>query len=188
MLTDLQRSKLTHYFNVLDFDNSQTLEKKDFTSIGENLALLWGLDEEGEAYRDIIGQWESTWTDFRHFIGKEEESHATLDEWLEFADQNIVNGSDELYEKHINKIARQIFQYFDVNEDGYISLDEFIDFFMAYRIEMKYSAKSFTKLDLDKDDRISNDELLQAIREFFRSDDEKAKGNWLFGYWGKSHW
>ncbi len=54
---------------------------------------------------------------------------------------------------------------------------------MAYRIEIRYSARAFTKLDLNQDDLISRDELLSGIKEFFRSDDREAAGNWLFGLW-----
>lgn len=188
MLTELQREKLTHYFNVLDFDKNGSLEKKDFTNIGENLCTLWGLREGDADYDRCISQWAQTWTDFRTFMGKSEESTASVDEWLEFADANIVNGSDELYNKHINKIASEVISFFDVNGDGRLSLEEYVDLFMAYRIEMRYSAKAFTKLDRDHNDYISREELLLAIRQFFRSDDENAPGNWLFGFWGAKSW
>lgn len=183
MLTTLQKQKLIHYFNVLDFDRSQTLEKVDFTSIGENLSIIWGFKEGTPEYDACIARSERTWTDFRHFMAKDDDGHATLEEWLDFADRVIVHGDEGLYEKHVNKLAREIFSFFDVNKDGYISLDEYIDLFMAYRIEIRYSARAFTKLDKNKDDLISEEELLSGIREFFRSDEEQAPGNWLFGFW-----
>lgn len=187
MLTPLQKKKLTHYFSVLDFDGNGLLEKQDFTSIGENLAILWGFRYGSEEYKKVLSQWESSWSDFREFMGRDEDSKATLEEWLHFADENIVNGSDELYEKHVNKVAREVIGYFDVNNDGNLSLDEYIDLFMAYRIEIRYSAKAFTKLDRNHDDYISGEELLTALRQFFRSNDENVPGNWLFGFWdGKS--
>lgn len=183
MLTPLQKQKLIHYFNVLDFDKSGSLEKEDFIHIGENLAILWGFREGTDEYDICIERSLQTWHDFRKFIGKPDDGHATLEEWLVFADQVIVNGDEALYERHVNKLAREIFDFFDVNKDGYISLNEYIDMFMAYRIEIRFSARAFTRLDLNKDDLISREELLSGIRQFFRSDDEKAAGNWLFGFW-----
>lgn len=183
MMTPLQKQKVSHYFNVLDFDKNGVLERDDFINIGENLCVLWGFREGTEEYNACIQRCEGTWQDFCDFMEKPYDSTASLAEWLEFADKVIVNGDEELYERHINKLAKEIIGFFDTNQDGYISLNEYVDLFMAYRIEIRYSAKAFTKLDLDHDDYISADELLSAIREFFRSDDENAKGNWLFGFW-----
>ncbi|MEQ8471109.1 MAG: EF-hand domain-containing protein [Marinoscillum sp.] len=188
MLTQLQEQKLTHYFNVLDFDKSETLEKKDFTSIGANLGTLWGFTEHSVEYQASMDRCGRMWEDFRLFIDKSPDEKATIEEWLEFADKSIVNGNEEMYEMHINKIAREIVDLFDTDHDGFISLNEYLDLFMAYRIEIKYSAKAFTKIDLNGDDLISKVELLGAIREFFRSDDENARGNWLFGFWDNPMW
>ena len=72
---------------------------------------------------------------------------------------------------------------FDENNDGYLSLKEYLDIFMSFRLEVRYSAKAFTKLDKNRDDQISREELGDAVREFFRGDDENANENWLFGSW-----
>ena len=44
MLTDLQTAKLTHIFNIIDFDRNGTIEKDDFEAIGENLAIIRDFD------------------------------------------------------------------------------------------------------------------------------------------------
>lgn len=183
MLTPLQGKKLTHYFNVLDFDRNGILEKQDFTNIGINLAMNLGMHEGDDDFKDLVQKSEQIWLSFRSFIKGEIDDTATLGEWLRFADKNIVNGSPELYEKHVNIVASEIIRLFDTDDDGYLSLEEYIELFVAYRIDVKYSAKSFVKLDTNYNEEISYDELLEAIRQFYRSDDEKAPGNWLFGFW-----
>ena len=61
MLTPLQKKKLLHYFNVLDFDKSGTLEKADFLNIGENLSILWGFKEGTPEYEASIDRCRGTW-------------------------------------------------------------------------------------------------------------------------------
>jgi Ca2+-binding EF-hand superfamily protein len=184
MLTDLQKEKMTHYFNVLDFDNNGKIEKDDFQAIGENLNILWGYKEGTDKYARIMDKFGDSWEHFRDRVDYDEFDTATLEEWLSFADQHIINGSEEFFDTYVRDITRDIFNNFDNNGDGFISLDEYIDFFMAYRIEIRYSAKSYTKLDLNSDDLLSRQEMLSAVDQFFRSDDKDAPGNWLFGFWG----
>jgi Ca2+-binding EF-hand superfamily protein len=93
----------------------------------------------------------------------------------------IINGDPNLYNKFVDDFAGEIFDNFDSDKDGYISLDEFIDMFCAYRIEVRFAAKAFRKIDLNHDDLISRGELISAVKEYFISNDEDAPGNWLFG-------
>jgi len=188
MITDLQRNKLSHYYKLLDFNGDGVLERKDFISIGENLATLWALSEDSDEYDQLIAKCSKLWSGFKSFAG-EYSDHASLDEWLIFCDNNIVNGSDELYDLHVESFVTDILEIFDENEDGFLSVDEFTDLFMAYRIDIKYSAKAFTKLDLNNDEQLSHDELRKAFKQFFKSSDPNAPGNWIFGFWeGTERW
>lgn len=185
MLTELQKEKMTHYFNILDFDNNGVIEKDDFQAIGENLNILWGYKEGSEKYSKTMNKFGRSWDSFRERVDYDELSTATLSEWLEFADEHLIHGDEQFFDEYIRDITRDIFNNFDNNGDGFISLDEYIDLFMAYRIEIRYSAKSYTRLDLNSDDLLSRDEMITAVDEFFRSEDKDAPGNWLFGFWGK---
>ena len=54
MLPDLLREKLTHYFKILDFNSNGVLEQDDFQGVGENLAILWGLDFDSEDFKKLV--------------------------------------------------------------------------------------------------------------------------------------
>ncbi len=180
MLTKLQKTKLERFFNILDFDCNGVIEKADFLSLAENLCVLWGIQNDSADHSMIIDQFEASWLSFSLYVDNNQDS-LNLQNWLDFADQFIVNGDERVFKGHIINVVGQIFDYFDTNHDGHISIDEFVDLFVAFRIEIKYSAKSFRNMDLNKDDVISKEELISAFMDFFRSDDERAPGNWLFG-------
>ncbi|MGB3466115.1 MAG: hypothetical protein WBA74_12635, partial [Cyclobacteriaceae bacterium] len=175
--------KLTHYFNILDYNSNGFIEKDDFQGIGENLAILWQLKPGSERYESIINGSVRPWRGLEESMKKSNVSKASLKDWLRFADKYIVNSSDEQYEKYIKGVVAGLFGFFDQNADSQLSLKEYIDIFMAFRIEVKYSAKAFVKLDINKDGMINKKELMKAVKEFFRSDNENDKGNWLFGNW-----
>ncbi len=180
MLTEFQTNKLERFFYILDFDRNGVIEEADFLAIAQNLCVLWRLKEDTVEYNKVISKFSEEWKKFNHFVNNDTEV-ANWAHLVEFADKVIINGDEELYNAYVDNFAGEIFDNFDADKDGYISLDEFIDLFCAYRIEVRFAAKAFRKIDLNHDDLISRGELISAVKEFFRSDDEKAPGNWLFG-------
>ena len=180
MLSELQKRKMRRFFHVLDFDKNGIIEEADFRAIAENLCILWRYDEDTLEYVRTMSQHSEAWNSFNHVINNEM-STATEDHFMLFADKAIVNCNELLFDEFNNSFTGEVFDNFDTNKDGHISLDEFIDLFVGYRIEVRYSAKAFRSLDRNNDGLITKDELLESVKEFFRSDDENSRGNWLFG-------
>jgi Ca2+-binding EF-hand superfamily protein len=180
MLSKFQKDKLTHYFNILDFDKNGILEEDDFLAIAENLAILWFLEDDQKAVEQIEATFRNQWLNLTSFVG-ESGDHITLDQWLKFADKTILNGTTENERQYFENFTSELIKNFDIDNDGHISVMEYVDFFVGYRIEVRYSAKSFAKLDRNKDKQISKAELAKALQDFFKSDDPEADGNWIFG-------
>ncbi len=184
MLSDLQKQKISHYFHVvLDQDRNGVLEENDFREIGESLCILWRYKPTTKEYEAVMQQCIASWKMFESYFSKQE-GQADLEQFLKFMDKMLSPGGEELFQKFIVRVVGDVFDSFDLNKDGVISINEYVDMFMCYHIKIKYSAKAFLKLDRNGDDHVSKQELLQAVDEFFKSNDEKAPGNWLFGFWG----
>ncbi len=184
MLTEFQKEKISHYFRVvLDQDRNGVLDGNDFEKIGESLCLMWGYKPGTLEYQKVIDNSLSSWKIFKsYFESKNVEPNE--EQFLHFYSKMISPGGDSLYKKFVIKMVSSIFDAFDLNEDGVISVDEYSDMFMCYHIPIKYSAKAFVKLDRDGDEFITKKELKRAVDEFFKSDDKSVSGNWLFGFWG----
>lgn len=183
MLSEFQTKKLTHFFNLLDYNDNKVLTRDDFEAIAENLCVLWGFREGSGDYNRIIARAQQSWDSFIKFTEDPYAIEASLSQWLGFCDFNMMSIDEHAYKQLVAAFVSEVFDYFDANDDGYISLDEYVDLFMAFRIEIRYSARSFTKVDLNGDELINKDELNQAVSEFFRSNNENDGGNWLFGFW-----
>lgn len=183
-LTNFQKEKITHYFQtVLDQDRNGILGENDFIEIGESLCILWRHKPGTPEYKQVLEQCKVSWRMFESYFSKQE-GQADLEQFLKFFDKILSEENRELYKKFVIQVVSDVFDSFDLNDDGVISINEYVDMFMCYHIKIKYSAKAFVKLDRNGDDQISKQELLKAVDEFFRSDDEKDPGNWLFGFWG----
>ncbi len=183
MLSEFQHQKMIHFFSMLDYTKNGKLTIEDFLAIAENLCVLWRYREGSEEYDNVMAKCKKTWHDLTKIMSHPLVDEITHQDWLKFVDQFIVNGEEGHYEMYVENFVNEIFDYFDLNGDGLISIEEFVDMFMAYHIEIRYSAKSFTKLDLNNDEMLNREELLTAVRQYFRSDDKDDRGNWLFGFW-----
>ena len=108
---------------------------------------------------------------------------ANQNQFLQFYDAIISAKDKTLYREFVSLMIGNIFDSFDLNNDGLISTDEYTDMFLCYHIPIKHSAKAFVKLDRNGDDSVTKSELMEAVDEFFLSSDPASRGNWLFGFW-----
>ncbi|MEP4532027.1 MAG: EF-hand domain-containing protein [Cyclobacteriaceae bacterium] len=182
MLSEFQKQKWIHFFNILDFNKNGKITIEDFIAIAENLCVLWGVREGDEEYKEIMTKCKNSWVSFTNAIPEDMVMEVHRNQVLLLADE-FIGGDGKHFEEYVSHFVGEIFSQFDINNDGYISLDEYVDLFMAYHIEIRYSAKSFTKLDLNGDDMLSRDELVAAVRQYFIGDNKEERGNWLFGFW-----
>ncbi|MEQ8474433.1 MAG: EF-hand domain-containing protein [Marinoscillum sp.] len=184
MITDVQKKKLTHFFGLLDSHKNGFLHVDDFSEIAERIRLGLGYEAGGEKHVFLAKKSAKFFHTLLNDISHENKQVITQKEWLDYIDTNIINNeSDEVKEEFEEFIIGFLFDLFDDNHDGYISTDEYVDMFVVYGIDIKYSAKAFLKLDLNKDDRLSRNELLHAFEVFLLSDDPNQAGNWIFGNW-----
>ena len=168
---------------MLDQDRNGILDMHDFTKIGEALCILWRYRPGTAEYKRVMAQSENSWHMFESYF-ESQKAQANLSHFLHFFDQMLSPERDEMYQNWVTHVLGDVFDSFDLNNDGVISLDEYVDMFMCYHIKVKYSAKAFLKLDRNGDNQVSKAELLEAINDFFKSNDPKSSGNWLFGFWG----
>lgn len=183
MLTPLQIKKLTHFFNILDFDKSGTIEACDFEAIGENLCIIRDIDIDTPEYDEVMNMTKAIWNNMVPFVENEQ---GTLQQWLQFMTALLDPKNLETYKKYVNHFVGTLFKLFDINEDGYISQTEYIDLFIGMRIEVRFAPKAFRSLDTNQDGRLSQQELVLSVDQFMRGDNPNASGNWLFGGWEES--
>lgn len=184
MLSEFQQRKLSHFFGLLDLNKNGFLQLADFTEISERIREKLDYEDGSKPHKFLVDKSVKFFHTLLSDIPHSENQVIERAEWLDFFDKHIVSNQDEeAVDEYIEMIIGFLFDLFDDNHDGYISVEEYADIFLIYGIDIKYSAKSFINLDLNRDDRLSRYELLHAVETFLKSDDESMKGNWVFGNW-----
>ncbi len=184
MLKPAQEKKLTHYFNILDHNKNGELQEDDFVGIGEDICINLNVSPNSEEYSSIVNRSRGLYFRLLKDIGKKAGESIILNDWLTWFDREIITAKNvELLKTYILMTVKYVFDLYDQNDDGLLTIEEYADMFTIYGIDIKFSAKSFTRLDRNHDEVISKDELLNAVKEFFVSSDPEAGGNWIFGNW-----
>lgn len=181
-MKEIRKQKLTHYFKILDHNKNGVLQEDDFIGIGENVCINLGISLSSNEYHHFVERSKEMFGIFLKGLNKSSTDSITLDEWLTYFDEQVFKAKNvDLIKRYIALTVKYVFDLYDQNDDGLITVDEFVDMWTIYGIQVKYSAKSFNKLDFNHDGVISKNELVVAVKDFFISDDPEARGNWIFG-------
>ena len=84
-------------------------------------------------------------------------------------------------EEYSELILGFIIHFFDTNNDGFISDEEYERMFKIFGMNELQAGLAFHGLDKDGDNRLSRYELLNAVETFLTSDDPANSDNWVFG-------
>lgn len=177
-MTDIQKTKILHFFNVLDHDGNEILEQEDFELVSDAICDIRKLEKNSTERLNLGIKAHSI---FVQVLKDLEKDTAVIkkEEWLKFFERQILSRSED----YISKVSAYIFSLFDQDEDKFIDESEYLDMFKAYGLYTAQAKKAFDLLDLNGDGKISKEELLKAFDDFFFAKDEKAPGNWIFGDW-----
>lgn len=180
MLTDLQKRKLTRFFNVWDANGDGVITTDDPEQVAQNLAELRGLKPGSPEHEGFCSGFMLYQNDFLQAVDVDESGSVTLEEWLAYHEEMLQD--EERFKGTALMVSELMFQLMDRNEDGKITLEEYRSWMRAFRIgEQEITEEVFQKLDLNEDGTLSKEEVLQLTREFFHSDDPEARGNWALG-------
>lgn len=185
MLSDLQRRKLTHKFEIFDADGDGGVEASDFRAMIDRLARLRGWDEGSEPVERLRAEYAEFWKALVSMAEPADPDRIELDDWLAYYEAALDFEREMAGPDHVTCTPRStmglVFDVLDRDGDGEISREEYRQFCRAHRIDLPADGDVFARLDRDGDGRLTRSEMLDLVTEFYFSDDPEAPGNRLFG-------
>jgi hypothetical protein len=172
--------KLARRFRTYDSDGDGFIEREDFTQAGERTTKAFGLaGDDPKAIRfhnTLIGLWDqlSSVTDQDHH------GRISLDEYKKAFANGLLETPESFDEGYV-PFLDAVMAIADEDDDGKLTLAEHVAWTGALMNLSEGDARGIHDLLSDEDGLLSTQALLDAIREFYFSEDPAAAGNWLLG-------
>ncbi len=180
MATDFQKQKLIYFFNILDLNKNGYIQLEDFLEMVDKVCETMNYEEDGKEHKRITNKAIRFFNSLVRDIEPLDPRQISEDEWLTFFDGDIQEREDMIVEyKEI--VFNFMFDFFDQNRDGYISRKEYEDFYKIFGIDTKALDDAFPKLISAHQNKLHRYDVMDAVEDFFTSDNEEDAGNWVFG-------
>lgn len=179
MLSDWQRRKLEHRFEVQDRNHDGCVDVGDYLQVVDTMAELNHWSPDSTEYGSLRTTYLSYWDALCKMIDKDGDERITLEEFL--AGFESLLEDPENYRRYVEAVATNLFEGADRDADGKISLEEFSVPQQAYGLTADQAKQTFQRLDVSGQGFLTSEDIYARAREFFYSDDPAAPGSWLFG-------
>jgi Ca2+-binding EF-hand superfamily protein len=180
-LGDLQRQKAAHYFNLIDADGNDLIEPADFQRRADRLAEAMEVTSEAERdrLRRRVMLW---WEHLSSLADANDDGRITRHEWEMYWERfkiAVSMGSNRRSIERLERVARHTFRAIDRTDSGRVTEGEFSDWLAAWDVDRH--ANVFRRLDRDDKGFLTEEDLTEATKEFYLSNDPDAPGNVLYG-------
>lgn len=184
MLTEVREKKLSYLFDILDANKDEVLQPDDFSLVADRMSDILGYQENSKERLKLKLKSLRLFVQLLIDMDKENTS-ISKNEWLRlFGSESPM--PPKTAKNYIYRTASYVFHLFDQNEDRVITRNEYLDMFRIYNIDLSYSEIGFEKLDENKDDMITLEEMTTGFKDFLMSSRPDAAGNWIFGNWKRT--
>lgn len=180
MATALQQRKLDKAFNHLDVDRSGFVEERDLTELGVRLLANFGVGFDDPRAQKIAAGFGTFWSALAAALDADGDRRLSPREYRD----GMLAGfgrPDGAFDQHFRPGAMAVLELADTDGDGFVGREEFATMQHAFGTSREESDFAFDQLDQDRDGRLSLDELIEAVREFYVGADDNAVGRWFFG-------
>ncbi|EFK97982.1 calcium binding protein [Streptomyces sp. SPB78] len=178
--TPLLHRKIDVCFGHFDTDGSGSIDREDLLTLGSQLLAKFGepaTSLKGTTLMDGLARFWDALVAAADVDGDQRISPEEYRAGMTGAFVTPAGGFDT----SLLPLAKAICALLDTDGDGEVNESEFQAWQEVFGTAPADRATAFRKLDGDGDGRLSADELLVAIRQYYVSPESEAAGNWLYG-------
>lgn len=179
MLTTFQQKKITKLFKFWDANGNGVLDQQDYEGVAERLSAERGWAPGTDKYNFLRQRLIEDWNEAKKFADTNNDDKISLEEWLVFC-ETFMNDK-EMYKITVTNVADAIIDGVDIDENGLIEQNEWELLFKIYGKQKDEATYAYGVMSENGTVDIDKAKVLSLLDDFFYSNDEAAKGNYMFG-------
>ncbi|MFB9904141.1 EF-hand domain-containing protein [Allokutzneria oryzae] len=161
MPTSLQQHRLTREFNRYDVDGDGTIDQTDIDGVVQSLCSAHRVVPGSPAWREITSRANRLWYDLIGHLDDDGDRTVSREEWVAAHDRPGFIDAVAI------PLARFAFEIGDADQDGRMSLNEWMISHTVFGSNQLEALESFQSLDEDGDGYVTADEHAAAVARFY---------------------
>ncbi|MCD0445769.1 hypothetical protein LO763_19355 [Glycomyces sp. A-F 0318] len=179
MTDDILTAKIEHGFDHLDADGSGRLNEDDHAMMGKRAAAGLGHADGSPEEARAVAAFVFIWNDLHrpHLP----EGREDIDKASFVASTRSLATDPAAAEATLGALGRTYLSIADIDGDGEVSVEEFAAFQRSHSPGLGQDDIDKAFAYLDRDDRLTAEEFVNAVVEYWSSTDPQDPGNWWMG-------
>ena len=179
-ITAFLERKLARRFRTYDTDGDGFVEREDFTQAGKRTTEAFGLAADDPKAVRFHAQLAGLWELLSSVADTDGDGRISVEEY-KTAFANGLLETPTSFDDHYVPFLDAVMAIADSDGDGRLTLEEHVRWTGALMNLSEHDARGIHDLLSDEDGLLATKALLEAIREFYFSEDPAEAGNWLLG-------
>lgn len=177
--TTLQDRKFKTAFGLIDNNKNGVIGWKDVLRIAERIREGYGWTNETPRYLQLVQRLKSGWEKILQVQDLDRNGTLSYNEYVSLIARIGVEWAvNNALPAWALEIGTALLSVLDVNGDGTYSVKEYAGYLRAIGSDAD-AKKVFAKLDINKNGKLTFDELLELAKQFATSNDPASPGNYL---------
>ncbi|MFF9095750.1 MULTISPECIES: EF-hand domain-containing protein [unclassified Streptomyces] len=166
MSTAVANDRLVKRFEKWDTDGNGVLEASDFQGEAARIAQNLGKSADSPEVQQLHRAFQGLFDYLADKAGVGSGGAITRDQFLDATGNMLFGEGEASFDQALGPVVKALIQLCDDNHDGEIDAREFQAWLTAVGVPASQAGQMFGKVDLNGDGRLSEDELLQVVRDF----------------------